>query len=141
MAIQQEQKSRAIIIGAIISVIAAFLAMISLSFDFIFGVLVFQEQMGQNMVNIVAIRFVLIMLMIMFSVIFLVRNKPSIILSIGLILLEVGFIALPFFVYRNLGLVAGTGAIAESFGGFFASLLMLMGLIGSITIAISSFRK
>ena len=141
MAIQQEQKSRAIIIGAIISLIAAFLAMVSLSFDFMFGVLVFREQMGQNMVNIVAIRFVLILLMIMFSVIFLVRNKPSIILSIGLILLEVTFIALPFFAYRNLGLVAGTGAIAKSFGGFFASLLMLMGLVGSITIAISSFRK
>ena len=141
MAIQQEQKSRAIIIGAIISVIAAFLAMISLSFDFIFGAIVFQQKIGQNMMGIVAIRFVLIMLMIMFSVIFLVRNKPSIILSIGLILLEVGFIVLPFFVYRNMGLVIGNGPIAEFFGGLFASMFMLMGLVGSITIVISSFRK
>ena len=141
MAIQQEQKSRAIIIGAIISVIAAFLAMISLSFDFIFGAIVIQQEIGQNMMGIVAIRFVLIMLMIMFSVIFLVRNKPSIILSIGLILLEVGFIVLPLFVYRNMGLVIGNGPIAKSFGGLFASMVMLMGLVGSITIAISSFRK
>ena len=133
MTIQQEQKSRAIIIGSIISIVASVLAMCPLFFDLTFGIVSQGQQLGLHIMNIAMFRFILLLLIAILSVIFLIRKKSSIILSMGLILSEVVFIGLPYFVYANTG--------AQSLGGLFGSILMLIALIGSIAIGTSSFRK
>ena len=92
----QQQKSRAITIGSILSIVGSVIAVCPLSFDFVFGVYSLGSEIGQNLVNVVALRMIFILLTITLSVIFLIRNKSSKILAGALLLSTIIPIALPF---------------------------------------------
>jgi len=130
MTIQQEQKSRAITIGAILSIVGSIIAICPLSVDFFMGGYSDNKIFGMNVVRVVVFRLILILLVIVLSIVFLIRNKLSKILASILVILEVLLIGLPF---------AFGGA--QSIGGLFASVFLIMALIGGIAIAIDSFRK
>ena len=133
----QQQKSRVIIIGSILAIVGSVIAVCPLSIDFLLGAHSLasgNSEFGQNLVNVGVFRIIFILLTIIFSVIFLVRNKSSRIFSSPLLLSTITTIVLPF-------VLKSSQVVGESIGGLFASVFLIIALIGGIVISIVSFRK
>lgn len=131
----QQQNSRSLLVGSMLTIVASVIAICPLSFDFLLGGFSENKILGTNIMKVVILRLIAILLAVIFSVIFLVRNKSSRVLASILVLLEIVAIVLPFvfMISRNV--------VTESTGGLFASVFLIIALVGGVIVAIDSFKR